>query len=88
MANEVISKLKYSIEYYKIDLAELFCKFDRSADANLNANEFGELLKKIDPTISASEIYAAFNRFDENKRGMVTFGDFCKNLGKYTEACQ
>lgn len=86
-ANQVIAKLKYAIDYYKIDLAELFCKFDRSADATLNHQEFGDLLRQIDPTVSAYDVYAVFSKFDENHRGQITFGHFCKNLGRYTEAC-
>jgi serine/threonine-protein kinase ULK/ATG1 len=51
-----VSRLKYSIKKYNIDLKKLFLKFDKSENENLDIDEFGMLLRKIDQNLNDEEI--------------------------------
>ncbi|CAD8163035.1 unnamed protein product [Paramecium octaurelia] len=81
-ANYVIEKLKLSIQKYKINLLDLFKKFDKSADQRLDKSEMGQLLKRIEPNISQEEIQACFEFFDANGDGEITFQEFQTSLSE------
>lgn len=71
-----MDKLKLAIVKYKIQLIDLFNKYDKSADHNLDEVEMGQLLKRIEPSITPEEIHAIFESFDFNKDGEISFQEF------------
>lgn len=85
-AIDVIEKLKYSINYYRINLSQLFQNYDSYTAANqyLDMNEMGMLLRKIDPYLQEFDIQCAFQYFDHDRSGFVTFNEFCTVLQQPT----
>ena len=55
-------------------------RYDSDMQATLNYYEFGMLLQKIDPTLTANDIYTVFARFDASKSGSIEFQEFSNYL--------
>ncbi|CAD8197134.1 unnamed protein product [Paramecium octaurelia] len=75
-ARIVIEKLKTSIVKYNINLLDLFNKYDKSANHELDVLELGKLLKRIDSSVTDEECKSIFSFFDHNKDGSVSFNEF------------
>ncbi len=54
----------------------MIIKFDKSSDHNLDEDEMGQLLRRIEPSINPEEIHAVFESFDFNKDGEISFQEF------------
>lgn len=55
-ANQAIQKLQFAIYKYKINVSDLFTKYDKSDDKQLDFSEFSKLLRKVDSELSDEEI--------------------------------
>lgn len=64
----------------KIDLEDLFIKYDYSGDKNLDIHEMTTLLHEIDSKLDRDEIEYIFNKIDEDGNGSVDLNEFKKWL--------
>ncbi|CAD8106591.1 unnamed protein product [Paramecium sonneborni] len=71
-----IQKLVIAIEKYKIDINELFRKYDKSDSQTLDVQEFGVMLRKIDGQLTDQDIKLAFGVFDVDQSKEITFKEF------------
>lgn len=60
-----IQKLFLAIYKYQIGIDQLFKKFDKSGNNKLNLQEFGEMMRKMDNSLTEDEIKLSFKKFDE-----------------------
>lgn len=79
-ANQAIKKLQFAITKYNINIGELFSKYDKSDDKQLDINEFSRLLKKVDPELTQEELSFTFTIFDKNNDQNITFNEFFQTL--------
>lgn len=47
-------------------MGDLFSKYDKSDDKQLDIAEFSKLLKKVDPDLTEEELVCTFTIFDKN----------------------
>ncbi|EGR28771.1 protein kinase domain protein [Ichthyophthirius multifiliis] len=81
-AHHVIQKLQYAILKHNINLNDLFNKYDKSEDQQLNIEEFSNLIRKIDKDLNDEETLIIFGIFDINKDNQITFQEFFSTLQK------
>ena len=62
------------------DVYELFIDFDKEREGYLSFETLLELLRKIDPNITADEGQIIFRKFDENGDKKISFQEFYKNM--------
>ncbi|EAS05834.2 Serine/Threonine kinase domain protein (macronuclear) [Tetrahymena thermophila SB210] len=79
-ANYAIKKLQFAIQKYNINLGDLFSKYDKSDDKQLDISEFSKLLKKVDPDLTEEELNCTFTIFDKNGDQSITFNEFFETL--------
>lgn len=79
-ANMAIQKLQFAIQKYKINLNDLFSKYDKSDDKQLDITEFSRLLKKVDGELTEEDIQCTFTIFDKNNDRSITFNEFFDTL--------
>ena len=79
-AKYIINELRMTIYKNRIDLEELFKKYDFTKDSKLEMKEFSKLMKSIDSSIERSEIEYIFNKFDDDKDNTISFEEFKKWL--------
>lgn len=79
-AKYIINELRQNIYKNRIDLEDLFKKYDFSHDSKLEMKEFSKLMKSIDNTLDRSEIEYIFNKFDDDKDNTISFEEFTKWL--------
>lgn len=79
-AKYIINELRQKIYKDRIDLEELFKKYDFSHDSKLEIKEFSHLMKTIDPELDRAEIEYIFNKFDDDKDNTISFEEFTKWL--------
>lgn len=80
--NSILNRILAIIKKYKINLMDIFNKYDTSGNGSLDRHELHELLLKIDPTISHKDIEEAINVFDENGDGEIQFHEFRRVFDK------
>lgn len=81
-AKYIINELRQKIYKNRIDLEELFKKYDFSKDSKLEEGEFSKLMKSIDATLDQSEIKYIFNEFDDDGDNTISFEEFTKWLSQ------
>ncbi|CAD8120799.1 unnamed protein product [Paramecium sonneborni] len=75
-AKLTIQKLVIAIEKYKINIFELFRKYDKTDSQTLDVKEFGIMLRKIDSQLTDQDINQAFWVFDVDRSQEITFKEF------------
>ncbi|EAS04850.2 kinase domain protein (macronuclear) [Tetrahymena thermophila SB210] len=75
-----IGKLKLAIDQYKINNKELFNRYDKSQQDAIQLSEFTRMIKKIDDKLQDEEIAIAFQKFDYDNSGKITFKKFDTTL--------
>ena len=79
-AKYIINELRQNIYKNRIDLNNLFKKYDFSCDSKLEVNEFAKLMISIDKNLDRTEIEYIFNKFDDDKDNTISFEEFTKWL--------
>ncbi|KRX03249.1 hypothetical protein PPERSA_09261 [Pseudocohnilembus persalinus] len=79
---QCLKKLKYSIDYYKIDVNQLFAKYDTSRNNRLDYHEFYSLIKRIDPNENDNNIRAAYTVLDHDQTGFISLQEFQYTLNQ------
>lgn len=64
----------------KIDLEDVFIKYDKSGDKSLDMKEFTILLHEIDPKLEREEIEYFFNKIDLDNSNSIELNEFRKWL--------
>lgn len=70
------------IKKFNIDIYKLFNKFDSSKNQQLEIDELGAMLRKIDQSLTDEDITNLFTYFDDKKVGSVNFQQFMQTLYK------
>lgn len=55
---------------------ELFSRFDRDKNANIDMTEFVELTKALGAPMSSDELEAAWGEVDNDQNGRISFDEF------------
>jgi Ca2+-binding EF-hand superfamily protein len=63
-----------------IDINELFSALDMSKDKELDVNELGVFLHRVDKDLTREEIEYLFNKFDDDGSNSISFEEFKKWL--------
>ncbi|KRX01856.1 hypothetical protein PPERSA_00478 [Pseudocohnilembus persalinus] len=85
-SKKAIKKIVDLIGQMNIDLKALFKEYDQSGDNIIDGQEFINMMKGFDQTLSDSELNDAFLEFDQDRDGQITFQEFQQCLQRiYTE---
>lgn len=79
-ANFLITQLRRKINSSKMDLMEVFEKYDTSKDKMLEMKQFRELMREIDNNLTNEEVEYLFNKFDDDNSGTIEFSEFKRFL--------
>ena len=60
-SQDVLCRLKLSIQQKKLDYIDLFLKYDADYSGTISSSEFGLLLNSIDDTLTASDIFSLYD---------------------------
>jgi hypothetical protein len=64
IANAVLTNLIKTISENKLNIEQIFNKFDSNGEKSLDFDEFSPLVKIIDPTIPEKVIFYIFKKID------------------------
>jgi hypothetical protein len=86
-SRKIITELQKIINTNNLDLHQIYVKFDKSKDNELDINEFTKMVMVIDNNLNPDQIKDIFGKFDVNKDGSITFEEFHKLILEtdYTE---
>jgi Ca2+-binding EF-hand superfamily protein len=59
-----------------IQLMDVFKAFDQDGDQSLSLEEFSNVLKKLKPDLTVSQIESAFRGIDQNQDGQIQLDEF------------
>lgn len=57
-------------------MLDLFNKYDKSSDHELDVDELSKLLKRIEPSVTEEDCKNVFGFFDHNKDGSISYTEF------------
>jgi len=80
-AKLILMGLAGTIKRNKLDLEELFKKFDSSGDMSIELDEFEKLLRVLDPKLSEIQIQRVFNLMDHDGSGSISFEELKELMG-------
>jgi Ca2+-binding EF-hand superfamily protein len=80
-AKLILIGLAGTIKRNKLDLEELFKKFDSSGDMSIELDEFEKLLRVLDPKLSEIQIQRVFNLMDHDGSGSISFEELKELMG-------
>jgi serine/threonine protein kinase len=73
---DILKELREIISKNNIDVEKIFVKFDKANNNSLDMNEFSDFVRVIDENLKPQEIKNLFTKFDINKDGNISFGEF------------
>lgn len=80
IAKALLINLTKTITENKINIEQLFNRFDSSGDKSLDLDEFALLLKVIDPTIPQKGIQNVFDKIDIERNNFITLAAMKKTF--------
>ena len=84
-AREAFRKMDYILTKKKVTLYKVFNIFDKDKSGSLDLEEFGKIMKKLDPEINEEDIKIVFEIVDTDNSKTVEFDElnsyFCKING-------
>ncbi|KRX07671.1 Protein kinase-like domain [Pseudocohnilembus persalinus] len=82
-SKKALKKVQDIVQYYKIDIQDIFQHFDTDKGGFLDQQEFSSFLKKIDPSLTESEAINVFQKVDVSGDGQISFKEFQQLFNEY-----
>ncbi|CAK81842.1 unnamed protein product (macronuclear) [Paramecium tetraurelia] len=87
-AGIIIKDIQAVIKANNINVTQIFNKYDKNHQGDLDYQEFYNLIKVIVPGIKDYEIQLMFSKFDRDNNGAISFPEFSYILSKGTGQTQ